>query len=191
MAIKVIEAYNAFISPSPAKSKHRYAHASANIICVNNPFSPAIEVDGGRLVFEATQKVLFAVTGNARVRIGGKEVEAWRTYTLEPGTRVAVEGYSYVVFHGVNLGCEDGAKRTIKPGDMIYCKTVNGEFGGKKLLALKVPLTMRSVNGNWREMLRKLQRHVELAKNAAERGAELVKVRVGSAEYEMWVQELR
>lgn len=191
MAIKIIESYNTFISPSPTKSKHKYAHASVNIISVNNPFSPVIEVNGGKLSFETTHRVLFAVTGNARVKIGEKEVEAWRTYTLEPGTKVTIEGYSYVAFHGVSLNCDSETKTPIKPGDIIRCKTVNGEFNGKKLLALKVPLTMRNVNGNWKEMLRKLQRHVELAKNAAERGAELVKVRVGSVEFEMWVQELR
>ena len=189
MTVRILAVKNAYISPSPTQSASKYMHAAANIISANNPFSPAIELREGRIVLEAVAKVLFAVTGNAHVEINGKKAEPWRSYTLTPGSRVTVEGNSYISLHGLQA-YGVSTKLPLSPGFTLSCTTVNGEFTAKKLLAFKVPVTMRLDTGNWREMIRRLQRHVALAREAVEKGAELVRVRVGGREFELWVQEL-
>ncbi len=189
MTVRILAVENAYISPSPTHSASKYMHAAANIISANNPFSPAIELRDGEIVLEAVSKVLFAVTGNAEVEINGRKAEPWRSYTLAPGSRVLVRGNSYVTLHGLQARGV-ASKLPLSPGLTLACSTVNGEFTAKKLLAFKVPVTMRFDAGDWREMIRRLQRHVALAREAVEKGAELVRVRVGGREFELWVQEL-
>lgn len=189
MTVRILTARNAYLSPSPTHSARKYMHAAATIISANNPFSPAIELVNGHIAFEAVTKAFFAVTGDARVEINGRKAEPWRSYTLLPGTRVVVDGNSYVSFHGLKAEGVSG-KVPLAPGFILSCATVNGEFTAKRLLAFKVPVTMRIPRGDWLDMIRRLQRHVALAREAVERGAELVKVRVGSREFEIWVQEL-
>ncbi len=189
MVVRIISVSNVYVSPSPSNSAKKYMHAAANIIAANNPLSPAIESIKGILVFEAASKVLFSITGDAALTINGKEAEPWRSYTLMPGSRVEAKGSFYASFHGLNV--ETGGSRVpLSPGMILNCNTVNGDFGAKKLLALKVPVTMRFEAPDWRDMVRRLQKHVALAREAVEKGAELVRVRVGGREFELWVQEL-
>ncbi len=189
MSLRIINAYNAFITPSPAKSWDKYAHAAANVLVGNNPHSPAIEVFNGYLELLSDKPTLVAITGNASASIGNNQVEIWRSIPLPPGHVLRVEGYAYVVVRGFEVNV-DGVKVAVKKGNTINCFSLNGDFKHKEIMALKVPPTLRFVDGNWKEMLEKLARHIHLAREAALRGASLVKVRVGAKEYEMWVEEI-
>ena len=67
------------------------AHAAASSLVGNEPDTATLEVLLGPLVLEATRAVVLAVSGPARVRVGGLEVATDRPFALPAGGRGEIE----------------------------------------------------------------------------------------------------
>ncbi len=189
MTIVIRVAEKAFLSPAPSASLDRYAHAAANLLCLNPLMAPAIELRGGELLVETSHPVLAAVTGPAAVAVDGRKAGTWSALYVERSLSVFAEGRAYVSVRGLRAPAE--RKVPLSSGVELSTEP-NGQNGvsGRLLAALKVPPSLLSDNGDWLQAAHRLQRYFELLTDIVQKGAELVRVNIGGVEYEAWVLEV-
>jgi len=189
MTIVVRIAEKAYASPNPSTSLDRYAHAAANLLCLNPLMSPAIELRGGELLIETSHPVLAAVTGAATVTVDGRKACTWAALRVERSLSVFAEGRAYVSVGGLRMPVE--RKVPLGTGATLSVEQ-NGHNGvsSRFLAALKVPPSLLSDNGDWLQAAHRLQRYLEILLDVVQRGAELVRVNIDGVEYEAWVLEV-
>lgn len=176
-----------------AEAADDFSYVLSNALVGNPPNNAALEVRG-KLVIESRIPTLMAVTGSARVLIGGSEYKPWRALPLPPRKRARVEalgGVAYVSLSGLRASAAE-----IVSGARLGVQELNGSFND--LAARYVPLSMlneyrrsRSDGDARRGLLTKVLRHLRLASEMARRGAKLIKVRLGEEVYDVWIEELR
>jgi len=189
MTIVVRIAEKAFVSPNPSTSLVRYAHAAANLLCLNPLMGPAIELKGGELLVETSHPVLAAVTGAASVAVDGRRAGAWSALYVEKSLSVLAEGRAYVSVRGLRAPAE--RKVPLSSGATLSMEQSGHNGVSNRLLAaLKVPPSLLSDNGDWLQAAYRLQRYFETLMDIIQRGAELVRVSIGGVEYEAWVLEV-
>ncbi|ABL77567.1 hypothetical protein [Thermofilum pendens] len=187
MTIVIRSANRTFLSPSPLSSIDKYLHAAANIISFNPLIAPAFEVRGGALELQLHERVTYAVTGDATVLADGEQAETWRAGVAQRSLEVKATGTAYVSIKGLQVSSVEPAQ--VRPG--LSLAAVNPDSVPPKVLqAVKIPAGLKYPQNDWLESVSRLQRHVALVADAVQRGAELVKVKVGGSEYEVWVLEL-
>ncbi|RLF06036.1 MAG: hypothetical protein DRK00_02745 [Thermoprotei archaeon] len=192
MSVVVVSAQDArLVTASDATDDFSYTLSNA---LVGNPLDNAALEVRGEVELESRIPTLMAVTGSAKVLIGGSEYESWRALPLPPRRRArvkALEGVAYVALSGLKA-----AAAAVGAGAWLGVQELNGRF--EDLAARYVPSSMlreylraRGDGEACRWLLDKILRHLRLASEMARRGAKLIKVRVGEEVYDVWVEELR
>ncbi len=187
MAFVVQRAYRALLSPHPLASRDKFAHAVSNVLSLNSLTSPAFELRGGELEISLGEKALLAVTGDAEVIADGRRVEPWTAFNASENVKIRTNAVAYVSVRGLKATTK--RKLPLKSGVSFSFNGLNG-IDDRDLRALRVPPTLRAVNGDWLESVARVQRHIGMVLEAIKKGAEQVKVRVGGREFEVWVLEL-
>jgi len=191
MSVVVVSAQDTrLVTASDAADGFSYTLSNA---LVGNPLDNAALEVRGELELESRIPTLMAVTGNARVFIGGSEYRSWRALPLPPRKRARVEalrGVAYVALSGLKAAAAVGA------GACLGVQELNGRFDD--LAARYVPYSMlseylraKSDGEACKRLLDRILRHLRLASEMARRGAKLIRVKVGEEVYDVWVEELR
>ncbi|QOJ78453.1 hypothetical protein IG193_06770 [Infirmifilum lucidum] len=187
MAFVVQRAYRALLSPHPLASRDKFAHAVSNVLSLNSLTSPAFELRGGELELALREKALLAVTGDVEIVADGRKVEPWAAFNASESVKVKANATAYVSVRGLKATTK--RRLPLKSGITFSFDGLDG-LNERSLRALRVPHTLRVVNGDWLESVARVQRHIGMVLEAIKKGAEQVKVRVGGREFEVWVLEL-
>lgn len=190
MMVVLHSASNAFLTPNPILSADKYLHSAANLLCLNRIMSPAIELRDGELSIETDTPLLAAVTGDAEVSTDGHRASAWMAVHFTRSLDVRARGTAYVALKG--LQSEAGSRIPLFSGFSLSLDAA--ELNGvhpRILAALKIPPSLRGDDGDWLQAASRLQKYLIFLSDIVQRGAELVRVKLGGVEYEAWVLELQ
>lgn len=166
--------------------------AISNALVGNSLNSEAIEVEG-ELTFRCDAPVLAAVAGRSTVQIGERAYKPWRALPIPPNKTVKVaaqSGLAYVALKGfkkLNTTRENGVIATayeFTNNPDLQARYIPEKFLREYFMSLGNTTALEG-------LLTKVLRHLKLACEMASRGAKLVKVRIGTDLYEVWVNEIR
>ena len=162
----------------------------SNALVGNSLGSRAIEVREYLELENGSEAIgLGAVTGEAEVRINDREGRPWSAFPLPPGAKlrvVATGGPAYVAFYGLQAPTSTLSKgTTLTMREPERFNDLHARYVPENLL--KEYAKRNDVNGRF---LYKVIRHLELACEMARRGAKLLRVKMGSHVYDVWIEEL-
>lgn len=187
MTIIVRSSNRAYLSPNVFTSMDKYLHASANLLVFNPPTVPVIEIREGSLSLELQEKVVFSVTGDAKIIADDKQQDPWKASIAQKTINLSTDRVAYLAIKG--LTPPTNILQPLKPETMLTAVNPSN-VPEKILMALKVPQVLRISNSDWLESISRLQRHISLVTDAVQRGAELVRIKINGGEFEAWVLEL-
>ncbi|MEM1508787.1 MAG: hypothetical protein QW291_06130 [Thermofilaceae archaeon] len=166
--------------------------AVSNALVGNSLSNEVIEVEG-ELVFRCGAPVLAAVAGQSTVQIGERFYKPWRALPIPPNKVVKVVtqgGLVYVALKGLKMLDTTGKNNAIATAcEFTHTPDLQARYIPEKFLHeyLKSLDNTTMLEG----LLTKVLRHLKLACEMASKGAKLVKVRIGTNFYEVWVNEIR
>lgn len=167
--------------------------AVSNALVGNSLSNEVIEVEG-ELAFRCSAPVLAAVAGqSSTIQIGERFYKPWRALPIPPNKAVKVTtqgGLAYVALKGLKTLDMAGENSVIATAyEFTHTPDLQARYIPEKFLR---EYFESLGNTNVLEgLLTKVLRHLKLACEMASKGAKLVKVRIGTDFYEVWVNEIR
>ncbi len=189
--------------------KDLFSYGISNLLVGNDRLAPAIEVlESIELFFR--DGALIALAGKGFAKIGDKEVPFWRAIPVPPGTKIKIKSLIKPVYIGImGLSYPFKGRYSLSNGAKLRFRILNGWANVKDIIARRVPVSIvqtyekisdklvnseRTIQLSMQiqlQFLEKVAKHLQLVREAVQRGARLIKVKISGKEYEVWVEEIK
>ena len=213
MALEVLSSEKTYIVRAMDFKREGYirdlfSYGISNILVGNDRLAPAIEVlESLELFFK--DGALIALAGKGLAKMGDKDIPFWRAIPVPPGTKIKIKSLIKPVYVGImGLSYPFKGRYSLSRGAKLRFEILNGWANVKDIIARRVPVSIieayekisekiinseRSVQFHMQlqlQFLEKVVRHIQLVREAVQRGAKLIKVKISGKEYEVWVEEV-
>ncbi len=182
-----------------------FAYSASNLLVGNAPFSASIEIRGeARLRF--SEEALISLTGSCEAVLCGVKAPQWVAIPVAEDVELEIRANGNVAYVGITgLDASFVGSRPLREGVRLALRRCYEELSRRRLNALRVPSGIlreyqehlssfkqgtAALKQSALNLIAKLERHLRLACEAAERGAKLIRVSVGGRTYELWVEEI-